>query len=46
MVKFEYWLATDPGPGAATPHDEELLSDPSVTLEMASSKDVVAPDAQ
>jgi len=42
VVKFEYKLVTDPGPGAATPQVEVLFSVLSVTFKISSSAVEVA----
>ena len=42
VVKLEYWLANEPGPGAATPQTELLFSVLSVTFKISSSAVLVA----
>jgi len=46
VVKLEYWEAIEPGPGATTPHEDELFNVPIDTFEMSSSAVEVALDAQ
>ena len=42
VVKLEYMLGVEPGPGAATPQVEELFSVFKVTFKISSSKVEVA----
>jgi len=42
VVKLEYKLATDPGPGAALPQEDELFKVLKVTFKISSSAAEVA----